>query len=74
MPKRRQAMRKVMRMLNAWAVRKDQRRARFSREMMSLRRVSKPTQTKARLKKRLLRVLATAGSRGLPAASGWKAP
>ena len=74
MPKRTQAMMKVMTMLNAWAVRKDQRRARFSREMMSLRRVSSPTQTKARLKKRELKALATPGSMSLPLASGVKAP
>ena len=59
-------MRKVMMMLKVCAVRNPHMRCRFSREMISFRRVSSPTHTNARLKNKPLNILATPGSTHLP--------
>ena len=66
------AMRNVTTILKAWAARNAHSRLRFSRETISLRRVSSPTQTKASEKNTVENILATPGSASLPLASAVK--
>ena len=73
-PKSSAAITKVTTLFEHCAVRKAHRALRFSFEMISLRRVSSPTQTNASEKKSVENILATPGSASLPRASGVKSP